>query len=262
MRCCGSLTLVLALLLLFDSLAYFSRNFCDVTCFENVVANVDGDTAPNRHGLGDAFRVVRVRFGLAETDLVLSLDASVDRPRLGLETVSEFDLLPMLVRPGSSRFGFGETDLGEVPISGLEDFFSSIGSRSSDRNTWTLPVSSSKPLPLPVTSSRTLIGVSCCGGVGARVGRNGNPDPNLAPEFGDGGGGPEYVETRSGLGESDRVPERPEVLGTSSSFPVLADVTLSSFLEYLAELDRTKPVSEPVLAGDLDGDLESDLTRI
>ena len=106
--------------------------------------------------------------------------------------------------------------------------------------------------------------VSCCGGVGARVGRNGNPDPNFAPQFGDGGGGPAYVETRSGFGERDRVPGRPEVLGTRSSFPVLDDVTTSSLREYLAELERTKPVSEPVpiRTGDREGDRESDLTLI
>jgi hypothetical protein len=40
--------------LLFASLAYLPRNEGDVTCCENDVANVAGDTAPRRHGLGDA----------------------------------------------------------------------------------------------------------------------------------------------------------------------------------------------------------------
>ena len=124
-------------------------NVGDVTCFENVVANVEGETAPSRHGLGDAFRDVAVLLGLAETDLVLSLEVSEERLLLpGLETVKEFDLFPKFVRLGSSLFTFGETDLGVVrplDVSGLKVvvidvvvvvvvigdffFFSSIGSR-------------------------------------------------------------------------------------------------------------------------------------
>jgi len=84
----------------------------------------------------------------------------------------------------------------------------------------------------------------------------------LAPEFGDGGGGPEYVDTRSGFGDRDRVPARPVVRGIFRTFPDLFSTTddESSFREYLAELDRTNPVSGRT--GDLDGDRESDLTRI
>ena len=61
------------------------------------------------------------------------------------------------------------------------------------------------------------------GGVGALVGRRGNPVPKRAPEFGDGGGGPEYPDTLSGLGDNERVPVRPggrvkDDVGGASSF--------------------------------------------
>jgi hypothetical protein len=119
----------------------------------------------------------------------------VDRPRFGLRvelapgqlSPGETDLVPDDVVP--SRFGLGETDLGfpESLLSRLGlgcvgltsvttvllEIFSSIG-KSSDSGKIFLSVDE-----------------SCCGGVGALVGRNGQPDPNLDPEFGDGGGGPE-----------------------------------------------------------------------
>ena len=90
------------------------------------------------------------------------------------------------------------------------------------------------------------------GGVGARVGSRGQPDPNRAPALGDGGGGPVYAVALSGRGDSDLAAVLP---GGASSFfvsPSIPGVT-SSFREYLAELDRTKPD----LTGDREGDLDA-----
>ena len=98
--------LLLLLLLLLLSLAYLPRNVGDVTCFENVVANVDGETAPSRHGLGDAFR-----FGLADTERFLSPVISVFRPRLGPGLEPEAALPPNLPWFGSNLLGLREAAL-------------------------------------------------------------------------------------------------------------------------------------------------------
>ena len=87
-----------------------------------------------------------------------------------------------------------------------------------------------------------------CGGVGALVGSRGQPDPNRAPALGDGGGGPVYPVALSGLGDKDLAAVRP---GGASSF-LTSPSFVSSFREYLAELDRTKPDR----TGDREGDLE------
>ena len=95
-----------------------------------------------------------------------------------------------------------------------------------------------------------------CGGVGALVGSKGQPDPNRAPALGDGGGGPVYPAALSGLGDKDLAAVRP---GGANSF-LISPSFVSSFREYLAELDRTKPD----LTGDREGDRETVgvLTRI
>ena len=95
-----------------------------------------------------------------------------------------------------------------------------------------------------------------CGGVGALVGSKGQPDPNRAPALGDGGGGPVYPAALSGLGDKDLAAVRP---GGANSF-LISPSFVSSFREYLAELDRTNPD----LTGDREGDRETVgvLTRI
>jgi hypothetical protein len=76
--------------------------------------------------------------------------------------------------------------------------------------------------------------------------------------LGEGGGGPEYPDALSGRGDKDRVPVLEPVVrialgGARSSFSQhFCDVIKSSFLEYLAELDRTNPEVERT--GDRDGD--------
>jgi hypothetical protein len=103
------LVLVLALLL-FASLVYFPRKVGEVTCCENDVANVEGETAPRRQGFGDVDREVpdTKRLGLGETDLCFPEVLSADLPRHGL---SETDIEVAFVFP-PMRFGLDETDLG------------------------------------------------------------------------------------------------------------------------------------------------------
>ena len=281
----------------------------EVTCCENDVANVEGETAPRRHGFGDVDRDVPVpkRLGLGETDLGFPEVLSADLPRFGVRVtetevafvfpprrfgLEEMDLGFAASKFVPSRFGLGDMGLGFpvslLPLFGLKavgrsvgfeflltETLSSIGSRTEnsfgaisllnclETDFRTSEVRSDSGSEMSGTTSWSGAEDSCCGGVGARVGKNGKPDPKRGPEFGEGGGGPEYPDTLSGRGDKDRVPDlEPEVRvkpvfgGARSSFPQhLGDVTGSSFLEYLAELERTNP--EPERIGEREGDRDT-----